>query len=246
MFSIPGLEFGLSSPLEVREERVDFIVRLRLLYISDLHLARRNCRQLEADLHRVLERAAPEITLLGGDLADDRGSFPVLGRLIKSALEYGPVGAVSGNHDHLVGRSRLRDYVLEQGGWWLEDEKRTYRQVDFLGKAHQFRGRPSILCSHYPTDFKAAREIGIPLVLAGHLHGWQIVWAQRGEYLYPGAWLSRWNGLRFERPESTLLVSRGVTDLFPLRWNCPREVLLVHCIDSQGAQAIADPGLGHQ
>lgn len=85
--------------------------------------------------------------------------------------------------------------------------------------------QPWIFCGHYPTSFPAARQRGARLVLAGHLHGWQIVLGQAGEYLLPGALLSRWNGLRFEREGSTLLVSRGMTDLFPLRWNCPREVL---------------------
>ena len=50
---------------------------------------------------------------------------------------------------------------------------------------------------------------------------------ERAGLLYPGALLYRYNGLRFARERTTMLVSRGVHDTLPLRWNCPREVLLV-------------------
>jgi predicted MPP superfamily phosphohydrolase len=53
------------------------------------------------------------------------------------------------------------------------------------------------------------------------------VFFERGGRLYPGAFLYRWNGLRFHENGSTLVVSRGVRDTLPLRWNCPREVILV-------------------
>jgi hypothetical protein len=44
----------------------------------------------------------------------------------------------------------------------------------------------------------------------------------------PGAFLYRWKGLRFEDKDGkTLLISRGVQDTLPLRWNSPREVLIV-------------------
>ena len=82
---------------------------------------------------------------------------------------------------------------------------------DSLGALEQApMAQKTVLCSHYPTSFKKAIEAGIALVVTGHLHGWQIVLWKKGEYLYPGAYLSRWNGLRFQRKNSTLLVSRGV------------------------------------
>jgi predicted MPP superfamily phosphohydrolase len=64
------------------------------------------------------------------------------------------------------------------------------------------------------------------LVLAGHLHGAQCVFATWEGRQFPGAWFYRWCGLRFDLDATTLLVSRGVSDTLRLRWNCPREVLL--------------------
>jgi predicted MPP superfamily phosphohydrolase len=72
----------------------------------------------------------------------------------------------------------------------------------------------------------AARATGFDVVLAGHLHGGQLVLFESGGRLYPYAWIDRWNGLRFDLPGTTLVVSRGVADALPLRVRCPREVVL--------------------
>lgn len=221
------LEIGISKKLLVRTEEVGLGLGIRLLYASDLHLRKANRGRVVEELKGVLSTQNPDILLLGGDLVDDRASLKALEDLVQFASIGGVVGGVWGNHDILVGRERIRGAVLESGGHWLQDQALEYGDLDILGRPSQKRrGRKAVLCSHYPTDFTIAIPFGIELVLAGHLHGWQIVLAQKGEYLYPGAWLSRWNGLRFERGASTLLVSRGMTDLLPLRWNCPREVIL--------------------
>jgi predicted MPP superfamily phosphohydrolase len=63
-------------------------------------------------------------------------------------------------------------------------------------------------------------------VFAGHLHGGQCVLAMHRERLYPAAWFYRWHGLRFAEGRAVLLVSRGAGDTLPIRFNCPREVIL--------------------
>lgn len=223
------LDFGLRSKLLVREEFVELGLNRKLLYVSDLHLSARNHRQVSREVLEALGHVRPDLLLLGGDLLDHRTAAVALQQIVSAGLEHGRVGAVSGNHDFMVGRKFLKCTVQSAGGLWLEDEPIRYDDFEVLGRIHQKSDKTAILCSHYPTDFPKAQRQGIALVLAGHLHGWQIVFARRGEYLYPGAWLSRWNGTRFDRPDATLIVSRGVTDLFPLRWNCPREIVLIYC-----------------
>ena len=276
-----SLEIGLSRPLQVRRERVDLGLGLRILYASDLHLRPSQGANIAQELRLACQQACPQAVLLGGDLVDTPEALPLLSRLVADLVPYGPVGAVSGNHDALVGRSRVKAAVLEAGGLWLEDAplslpgpasrpginigpgeasspgpasrpginigpgeasspgpasrsginigpgEASSPGLLIAGSPEQAPrdGTPWALCAHYPTSFPAARRAGARLVMAGHLHGWQIVLGQWGEYLLPGALLSRWNGPRFEREGSTLLVSQGMTDLFPLRWNCRREVL---------------------
>jgi hypothetical protein len=139
------------------------------------------------------------------------------------------VAAVEGNHDRWVGVPLVRAAVERGGGRWLADAPLTLaRGLTVYG------GLPagpvpegSVLCAHHPAVFDRACAAGFGVVLAGHLHGGQLVLGQRGGLLYPGAFLYRYNGLRFARNGTTMLVSRGVHDTLPLRWNCPREVLLV-------------------
>jgi predicted MPP superfamily phosphohydrolase len=221
------LEIGLRLGLSTRKEEVDLGLGLKILYISDLHLRPSNQDRIIAELNESFHKEKPALVLLGGDLADHPASLDPLSSVIAGFSKEAVVGAVWGNHDTLVGRSRVKDAVVRSGGHWLPDAPLQTNGLQLLGASAQFQpGLPAVLCSHYPTDFPAARKAGIDLVFAGHLHGWQIVLGQWGEYLYPGAWLSRWNGLRFQREDSIMLVSRGVTDLLPIRWNCPREVIL--------------------
>lgn len=223
-----GLEIGTCKPLLLRCEQVDLGLKRTILYASDLHLRPSNQARIEEEIYEILESQRPDFFLLGGDLADNPNSLSTLARIVEAATTSSQVGAVAGNHDHLVGRARIKQTVLDSGGSWLPDQAIHSSDLSILGHPEQARlGKRSVLCSHYPTAFTPARAQGIDLVLAGHLHGWQIVLWQRGEYLYPGAFLSRWNGTRFNRDEATLLVSRGMTDLCPIRWNCPREVILV-------------------
>ena len=212
----------------MRRELVGGASEGSLLYASDIHLRPGNQHQIINELLNMAEKERPGLVLLGGDLVDHRSSVSCLTEVVSRLGRTARVAGVSGNHDRIVGYERVRDAVLAGGGSWLPDGGIEWGGFEVLGRIEQYSGRgKAILCSHYPTDFAHAYEAGIELVLAGHLHGWQIVLWKKGEYLYPGAWLSRWNGLRFHRKGSTLLVSRGVTDLFPLRWNCPREVVLV-------------------
>ena len=74
------LEFGAFRPPLVRQERIELNVSrpVRLLYASDLHLGRRWTRAVPGQLVRAVREAAPDLILLGGDLADNRRGLPAL------------------------------------------------------------------------------------------------------------------------------------------------------------------------
>ena len=170
--------------------------------------------------------AAPDLILLGGDLADNREGLPTLLRCVRDLAEVAPVHAVPGNHDERAGLAEVRAAVEAGGGGWLPDRPiegpvRIDGRIDPAAHA----GR-RLLCTHHPGDFPAAAAAGYGLVLAGHLHGGQCVLATRRGRLYPAAWIYRWHGLRFDGWGAVLLVSRGAADTLPVRFNCPREVIL--------------------
>lgn len=203
------LELAATGRLTVRREPAG--LGLRLLYVSDLHLTPWHGHVVEQVLDQI-RALEPELVLLGGDLVDLRSGLPLLSHLVQR-LE-APFEAVPGNHDRFVGLQAI-ERVLGQP--WLTRVTRNGIHID---------GTPQpdghVLVAHEPTLDENYRY-----VLAGHLHGSQFVLREHKGLLYPGAWFYRWNGDRFQRNKTTLLVSRGVNDTLPLRWNCPRDVILL-------------------
>jgi predicted MPP superfamily phosphohydrolase len=233
------IEIGSSAPPEVRVERVGLprIDRpFRVLFMSDLHLVRRKTEQLVEQLKEIVAAANPELVLLGGDLVDKRSGLPQLSDLVSFACRQCLVGAIGGNHDRRVGIDLVARAVERAGGVWLDREPIAFSvgAVRIVARgADAPRTSPaevSILCAHYPNAFASKGSPEDDLVFAGHLHGCQMTaFAWRGRS-YPGAWFYRWNGSRFARRDSVMLVSRGLRDLVPIRVNCPREVVLCHCV----------------
>ena len=87
------------------------------------------------------------------------------------------------------------------------------------------RGNPgafNILLAHHPEAFDEAVAAGIPLTLAGHTHGGQLMFTPSFGF---GPWLYRyWSGL-YRKDESQLVVSNGTGNWFPLRIGAPAEII---------------------
>ncbi|HWP39941.1 MAG TPA: metallophosphoesterase, partial [Tepidisphaeraceae bacterium] len=80
----------------------------------------------------------------------------------------------------------------------------------------------AILLAHHPHAFDPAADAGIPLTLAGHTHGGQLMATPQLGF---GPWMFRyWSGL-YEKSASKLVVSNGVGNWFPLRVNAPAEIV---------------------
>jgi predicted MPP superfamily phosphohydrolase len=222
------LEIRASNPLQVREERLtnaNMIGETTLLYASDLHLAR-GAGHIADQLCAAVESVTPDIVLLGGDLADARSGLPLLAEAVQTMTRICPVWAISGNHDQALGVEWVQRTVESAGGFWLDGESRAFNGLQIDGCPRPVENRYSILCAHDPAIFPQAARYGYDLVLAGHLHGSQCVLLRRGDLLYPGALFFPWNGDRFQQGRTTMIVSRGMNDTFPVRWNCPREVIV--------------------
>ena len=231
-----ALEFGSTKPLWVRAERVERMGLCRpvmLLYASDLHLGGRWSRRVVSEVVAAARMATPDLIVLGGDLADSRRGLHDLETCVARLAAVGPVWGVAGNHDRVLGIASVRRAFEAAGGRWLQDRCEEWVVacagtvwLDGKVEADDSWTCARILCAHDPAIFPEATRAGYRLVLAGHLHGSQCVLAERNGMLYPGAWFFRWNGLRFSAAGCTMLVSRGAADTLPVRWNCPREVLL--------------------
>jgi predicted MPP superfamily phosphohydrolase len=163
---------------------------------------------------------------------DSRSELGSLGDLVGRLREAASVFAVGGNHDQRVGMDRVREAVEHAGGQWIHDRtaRVTHRTrviaLSGPGAAVPLDAHVRVLCAHNPRVWKTSRHAGFDLVLAGHLHGCQIVARQSRDRLFPGAIFYPYCYLSHQRGPTRLVVSRGVSDLVPIRWKCPREVVL--------------------
>ena len=229
----PPLTIGLAGSLHVREERLSTRNdSCRLLYVSDIHLRRTRAHQLCAQVFQPVRSSEADAVLLGGGLVDGPAELGALCSLVGALEGLAPVFAVAGNHDRRVGLHRVRRAVESGGGEWIHAGAARLahgsRVITVSGPdapslpAGDFR----VLCAHNPRVWKAARRRGYDLVLAGHLHGCQVVAFEYRGRLYPGALFYPSCCLRHQHHSSRLVVSRGVSDLVPIRWRCPREVVV--------------------
>jgi uncharacterized protein len=230
-----NLEIGLRRSLHVREERLSTRHdAYRLLYVSDVHLRKGRSDLLCGQVLDSITRCSPDVVLLGGDLVDHRCELIKLSELVRKIQDVAQVLAIGGNHDRRIGINRVRAAVMHGGGQWIDHDsaRLTHRGRLLVISGHRAAapvdGDVRVLCAHNPRIWKRSRHAGYDLVLAGHLHGCQLVaWEYRGR-LFPGAFFYPYCFLNDRYGSTRLVVSRGVSDLLPIRWKCPREVVLCH------------------
>jgi len=229
------LEIGLTRDLHVRQEHVSTRDdACRLLYVSDIHLRSGRAETLSRQVVDAAIRSRPDAVLLGGDLVDGRSQLNTLSELVRRLSGIAPLFAVGGNHDAYVGMADVRDAVVQGNGTWIHDDvaKVTHRErviaVSGPGTTAPVDAHVRVLCAHNPRIWKTSHQSGYDLVLAGHLHGCQLVAYEYRDRLFPGAWFYPYCFLSHQRGSTRLVVSRGVSDLLPIRWKCPREVVLCH------------------
>lgn len=229
------LTIGLNGPLHIREERLSLRPdACRLMYASDIHLRRRRSDHLCRQVVEAARTFEVDVLLLGGDLVDGPAELGKLSDLVGALREVAPVFAVGGNHDRRVGMNRVQGAVEGGGGLWIHAGgarvAHRSRVIALSGPdaASVPEGDFRVLCAHNPRVWKTARRQNYDLVLAGHLHGCQVVAFEYRDRLFPGAVLYPYCYLSHQSGSTRLVVSRGVSDLVPIRWRCPREVVLCH------------------
>ena len=156
--------------------------------------------------------------------------------------------ALLGNHDYYAGAEKVRDWLSELGADVLVNRARSVcRGADVLrvaGLDDVFEGHPDPtvgcdLTAHYPTVVLSHNpdgilhlhpELRVDVVLAGHTHGGQIVLPLYGAPLTMAKVCGRRSASGWVRhPRTALYVTRGLGEQlpFPVRINCPRELVVL-------------------
>lgn len=216
---------------------------LRIAHVSDFHVGELMTVDSAIDAVGLVAEAGCDLLACTGDLVDlhHHDAPPVLDALAAVDAACGTF-IVLGNHDELHCADTFRGQARDAGLTVLDDDAVLVKRGDdelVVAGLHWAktpaacakrldRACPDgcdLLLAHNPKAFPAAAGLGIPLVLSGHTHGGQVALPGR-----PGANLAishRRSAGVYEIDDSRLHVTTGVGAWFPLRVNCPPEVVIV-------------------
>jgi len=232
------LELGYNHPFELRQYHflAENFSGTRILYLSDFHYNRFG-RRLADSIAREIEGIAPDIILLGGDYADSKKGLLHFALMVESIAHFNNILAIPGNHDRYR-KYEVRTIIESCNGIWLENGSANIKtaglniQIDG-GRPAARIGTPdfSILCLHKPIDVVTIAP-NYDLIVAGHLHGSQVVLWSTAHGLYPGRLLYKWNRLSSNFGNCHYLISKGLGDTLPIRYNCRKDFLLVELMST--------------
>jgi len=225
---------------------------IRVVFLADLHV--RRAGPLEIGTIERMREMEPDLLLIGGDLITV--PYYMVDVVHRTAVACSLLAAVDpplgkflvwGNNDYPEAMTGL---VEDAGITILSNEWTTVRyqgkELVLLGLDDPVTGRsswpdlmsprpsgPGLLMAHSPDAYRGAVERGMPVMLAGHTHGGQILHPFIG--LDPTRFLGLLPGTPayragfYREGASVLYVSRGIgTSYFPFRFLCPPEITLVH------------------
>ena len=235
---------------------------LRIAHLSDVHAGIHMERDKMEAIVAQTNALQPDLICQTGDMIDIAASFiPDYVRAFRDLRA--PLGVVTvlGNHDRYTGEDAVirgvRDAgqafvqngarVVERNGAPLAlvgiDDPRTWRVDDpqdtDVGVA--LRRTPpgvfKILLAHRPGAFDGAAPRGVPLTLAGHIHG--------GQFYLPvigwsaGRLITKYVMGHFRQGSSQLYVSRGIGVVgVPIRVFVPPEIALIELRRSTATAAV--------
>jgi len=218
---------------------------LTIAHVSDVHIGKYTKGHVLDDIVAKVNAMSADLVMFSGDLIDfSMKDLPRGIEMIKAMRGRYGLFMCEGNHDLFEDRPGFERQVKDAGVALLLDESASLSirgtPVQILGlrwggggafidedlDAVMRQRRPDafpILLAHHPHAFDAAAERGIPLTLAGHTHGGQLMLTRHAG---AGPMLFRyWSGLYRKNSGASLVVSNGVGNWFPLRVGAPAEIV---------------------
>ena len=224
---------------------------LRVLHLSDVHAGIHMRRHQMEEVVAQANALKPDLILQTGDMIDiDPAYIPDYVAAFRDLQA--PLGVVTclGNHDHYTGTHEVvtgvRDagqilvrysaHMVERNGAALAvvgiDDPADWRFDDpqerdiAVAMQHVPPEAFPILLAHRPGAFDGAAPHGVPLTLAGHIHGGQIYLPVVG--WSAGRLITKYVMGHFVKGNSQLYVSRGIGVVgVPIRIFVPPEIALL-------------------
>lgn len=209
---------------------------ISILHLSDIHLW--YSTKILKTLLDWIDVNKPDVIMLTGDYYDvPRGAFNFRTFLLTVSKQR-PVAYILGNHDTLYGRKISG--LLEEIPNCHHVDNEVFRFQSGTGKVYQITSwnnrsklaerndDVNIVLVHNPETIREGEVSNIDLILAGHLHGGQFILhtTKTGSH-FPGNLFFKYCTDKKAIWNTTLIVNRGLGDTFPVRWNCPRELVVI-------------------
>lgn len=216
---------------------------LKIVYASDFHVKPYEGMRLKRIIKKI-NAQNPDIVLLGGDYVSGHdGKFTMPVEKISEQLKnikskYGTV-AVMGNHDGWQGKSGIIKALENAGITVLENSNKNFDRFTVAGvedlqtgnpdveKALKNSGKNVILLTHNPDMFPVVPN-SVKLVLAGHLHGGQIMISSITPAYMPSQYGMKYRYGLIEENGKTLYTTNGLgTSILPVRFNSVPEIVVI-------------------
>lgn len=225
---------------------------ITIAQVSDIHTGKFVDEKHLARIVSATNNLRADLIVLPGDLIDfSLSDLPAAVDAVRRMDAKHGVYLCEGNHDLFEGREGFEKGVKDAGLALLINETANLQlrgrevQIHGLrwGSAESRRDHSddagaqqnlalmqesinpeafNILLAHHPHAFDAATALGLPLTLAGHTHGGQLMLTQE---IGAGPLIFRyWSGL-YRQGASRLIVSNGAGNWLPLRINAPAEIV---------------------
>ena len=225
---------------------------MRIAHLSDVHAGIHMSESKMAEIVKQTNALGADLILQTGDMIDISQSYiPDYVRAFRDLSA--PLGVVTvlGNHDRYTGADAVIRGVKDAGQVFIKngvqviehrgaalalvgiDDPRNWRADDpqesdideALRVTPPSKEAFRILLAHRPGAFDGAAPRGIPLTLAGHIHGGQFYLPVIG--WSPGRLITKYVMGHFTQGSSQLYVSRGIGVVgVPLRVFVPPEIAL--------------------
>ncbi|MFT3990800.1 MAG: metallophosphoesterase [Luteolibacter sp.] len=217
---------------------------MTIAHLTDTHVGKFCHGGMLKNLADAVNDLKADLTLFTGDLIDyDLEDLSEGVAMMKRIKPRSGVFMIEGNHDIADDRQGFYREMRESGlslllnqaatvkvrGMpvqilgicWSRRDEGNFANVDEVVKLRDPAAFP-ILLAHHPHAFDQAAIHHIPLTLAGHTHGGQLMVSK--EFGAGSLMFRYWSGV-YRKNRSALVVSNGAGNWFPLRVNAPAEII---------------------
>jgi len=223
---------------------------LKIAHISDLHMTGHIGPKWYEIIAEQVNQLQAEAIVITGDIVEKEACWPWLADSLGKLRAKHGVYFILGNHDFYIDAEHTRQLLQDQGliclsGRSIETEwdgapvmltgnERPWgpHATDFsIAQPKNSERLPlKLALLHTPDRFAWACEQSADLALAGHTHGGQLRFPLLGPIVCPSRYGTRYACGVFQRGDTVMHVTRGISGKTPLRWRCPPEIALLELV----------------